>query len=68
MLCFVYYVEQRYVMLYHGMLCYITIIRYVKPDSNVGMLLRWPRLQNLRLNIVKYFSLKQEFNNMTFID
>ena len=68
MLCFVYYVKQRYVMLYRVMLCYITIIRYIKSNSNVGMLLRCPRLQKLRLNIVKYFLLKKEFNNMTFID
>ena len=68
MLRFVYYVEQRYAMLYRVMLCYITIIRYIKSNSNVGMLLRCPRLQKLRLNIVKYFLLKKEFNNMTFID
>ena len=53
MLRFVYYVEQRYAMLYRVMLCYITIIRYIKSNSNVGMLLRCPRLQKLRLNIVK---------------
>ena len=68
MLCFVYYVKQRYVMLYRVMLCYITIIRYIKSNSNVGMLLRCRRFQKLRLNIVKYFLLKKEFNNMTFID
>ena len=59
MFCFVYYVKQRYVMFYRVMLCYITIIRYIKSNSNVGMLLHCPRLQKLRLNIVKHFSLKK---------
>ena len=68
MLCFVYYVKQRYVMLYRVMLYYITIIRYIKSNSNVGMLLRCRRFQKLRLNIVKYFLLKKEFNDITFTD
>ena len=68
MFCFVYYVKQRYVMFYRVMLCYITIIRYIKSNSNVGMLLRCRRFQKLRLNIVKYFLLKKEFNDITFTD